>query len=77
MVVLENVKYGTTGAFSINIWMKKDISTDFFGDTFQFIFSHSSLDGANAAQFTPATPNQVCQESISEEHMICLVNEHL
>lgn len=59
VVVLENVEYGTKGPFTINVWMKKDISTDLYGASHQYIFSHTSLAIANAPQLSPSEPNQV------------------
>lgn len=64
VVVLQNVEYGTKGSFTINIWMKKDISTDLFGGSHQYIFSHTSLDIANAPQISPSEPNQVCADCL-------------
>lgn len=51
-VVLDNVEYGITGAFAINIWIKVDSLN---GNVFEYIYSHNSTH----ADATSWGPNQV------------------
>ncbi|KAL4548009.1 hypothetical protein Ndes2526B_g07220 [Nannochloris sp. 'desiccata'] len=54
-IQLDNVAYGASGPFSVNLWMRRLPGTsDFQGDTFQYLYSHSGW--SSTAGYSP---NQV------------------
>ncbi|CAD7694655.1 unnamed protein product, partial [Ostreobium quekettii] len=59
LVVIQNVEYGRNGSFSISFWMKKDISASSFGDTHQFIYSHTTVSNTNNRNADPTSTNQI------------------
>jgi hypothetical protein len=53
-LALENVPYGRSGAFAINLWMRRFNDSDLSGEAFQYLFSHSSVGVPHAL-----SPNEV------------------
>jgi len=53
-IQLANAPYGISGAFAVNIWMRRNPGSDTSGKTFQYIFSHTGIAAASGT-----SPNQV------------------
>ncbi|GAB4817823.1 hypothetical protein N2152v2_004869 [Parachlorella kessleri] len=62
-VVLDNVPYGLDGSFAISLWMRRLPDSNFSGDAFQYIYSHSGI--ATAAAYSP---NQVQLYIADKDH---------
>lgn len=58
-ILFDDVTYGKSGAFAINIWAKKNIFSSSRDDRDHYLFSHSSIAGALATDLDPEKSNQV------------------
>lgn len=62
-VLLQPVPYGTTGEFSLNLWIRNDLGetegTLGAGQPFEYVFSHADRDVLRRVRFDGFQPSQV------------------
>jgi hypothetical protein len=54
VVTLDNVEYGASGGFAVNLWVRVSEASDLTGSTFSYLFSHADVDTTDPM----TSPNQ-------------------